>query len=98
MSEIKEAISEFEFLAESGALKLVDDMISCYDDEEMDRMKHRILYDYDNQTNGDFKTRLKQLSEYYLSKFSSDNDDDYLHYIRAVLISLFEQCLIGNKI
>ncbi len=96
-SEIQDAINEFEFLSESGVLKQVDDMMSCYEDEEIDRMKHRILYDYSNQTNGSFKERLKQLSEFYLGKYSSNNDDDYLHYIRAVLINLFEQCLIGFK-
>lgn len=96
-AEIQDAINEFEFLSESGALKQVDDMMSCYEDEEIDRMKHRILYDYSYQTNGSFKERLKQLSEFYLGKYSSNNDDDYLHYIRAVLINLFEQCLIGFK-
>lgn len=96
-AEIQDAINEFEFLSESGALKQVDDMMSCYEDEEIDRMKHRILYDYSNYTNGSFKERLKQLSEFYLGKYSSNDDDDYLHYIRAVLIKLFEQCLIGFK-
>ena len=66
-------------------------------DEDFEKLKHRIKYDYTNKS-GDFKTRLQQLTEKYLGKYSSENDDDYLYYIRAVLIYLFEQCLIGNKI
>lgn len=96
-SDIDDAINEYGLLAEIGAFKQVDDLMFGYDDEEIDRMKHRIVYDYINLTNGNFKTRLKQLSEYYLAKYSSNNDDDYLLYIKAVLINLFEQCLIGIK-
>ncbi|PKP60604.1 MAG: hypothetical protein CVT88_02540 [Candidatus Altiarchaeales archaeon HGW-Altiarchaeales-1] len=97
-SDIEEAINEYGLLMESGSLKKVSDLLFGYEDEEIDRMKHRILYDYSNLTIGSFKTRLKQLTEHYLVKYSSENDDDYLHYIRTVLIYLFEQCLIGRKI
>ncbi|MBI5676259.1 MAG: hypothetical protein HZC48_10620 [Nitrospirae bacterium] len=96
-SDIEEAISEYGLLMESGSLKVVNDLLFGYEDEEIDRMKHRILYDYVNLTSGNFKTRLKQLTEHYLVKYSSEKDDDYLHYIRAILIHLFEQCLLGNK-
>lgn len=96
-SDIKEAISEYGLLMESGTLKQVSDILFGYEDEEIDRMKHRILYDYSNLTSGNFKTRLKQLTEHYLVKYSSEKDDDYLYHVRAVLIHLFEQCLIGRK-
>lgn len=96
-ADIEDAINEYSLLMENGTLKQVSDLLFGYEDEEIDKMKHRILYDYSNLTNGNFKTRLKQLTEYYLSKYSSEQDDDYLYYIRAVLIHLFEQCLIGRK-
>lgn len=96
-SDIEEAIREYSLLMENGTLKQVSDLLFGYEDEEIDRMKHRILYDYSNLTNGNFKIRLKQLTEYYLAKYSSEKDDDYLYHIRAVLIYLFEQCLIGRK-
>ncbi len=96
-SDIEEAINEYSLLLENGALKRVTDLLFGYEDEEIDKMKHRILYDYNNLTSGNFKARLKQLTEHYLAKYSSENDDDYLHHIRAVLIHLFEQCLIGRK-
>jgi hypothetical protein len=95
--DIEEAMSQYGLLAETGALKEVSDLMFGYEDEEIDKMKHRILYDYSNLTSGNFKTRLKQISEYYMAKYSSENDDDYLYYIRAILINLFEQCLIGKK-
>lgn len=95
--DIEEAIREYSLLMENGTLKQVSDLLFGYEDEEIDRMKHRILYDYSNLTNGNFKIRLKQLTEHYLIKYSSEKDDDYLYHIRAVLIYLFEQCLIGRK-
>lgn len=96
-ADIEEAINEYGLLMENGSLKEVSDLLFGYEDEEIDRMKHRILYDYSHLTSGNFKTRLKQLTEHYLVKYSSENDDDYLHHIRAILIHLFEQCLIGYK-
>lgn len=96
-TDIDEAINEYGSFAENGALSAVSDLLSGYEDEEIDRLKNRILYDYSNLTNGAFKTRLKTLSEHYLNKYSNEKDDDYLFYIRAVLVLLFEQCLIGAK-
>jgi hypothetical protein len=97
-ADIHGAINEFEFLAEEGLLKLVNDLMASYNDGEINSMKNKILYDYNNQTNGSFKNRLRILSEQYCSKYSSNDDDDYLLCIRAVLITLFEQCLIGKKV
>jgi hypothetical protein len=95
-SEVEDAVNEYVLLAESGSLKDVSDLLSAYEDEEISRLKHKILIDYAS-TNGTFKERLNQLSKFYTVKYASENDDDYLHYIRAVLIYLFEQCLIGRK-
>jgi hypothetical protein len=96
-ADVQDAINEFNFLFEEGCLKLVSDVMSIYEDEAITRMKYKILSDYNN-TNGDFKKRLEQLFNLYLQKYSSIGDDDYSLYIRAVLITLFEQCLIGNKV
>jgi hypothetical protein len=97
-ADIQAAIDEYCHFAENGYLKLVDNLMSGYNDEEINRMKSRIIYDYKYKTNGDFKVRLKHLLEYYLVTYLSENDDNYRHCINAVLIYLFEQCLIGNKV
>jgi len=97
-NDLSEANIEYEHLAESGGLKNVENLFSAYDDEEIDKMKNRIIYDFCHLTKGKFKHRLQQLTEHYLTRYSVDKDDDYLYLIRAVLIYLFEQCLLGNKI
>jgi len=95
-SDIETAINEYGHLLERGYLEQVKNIMSGYEDVDIDRLKNRVIDDYKNHTNGDFKTKLKQLSEHYLVKYSPD-DDDYLLCIKAVLIYLFEQCLIGRK-
>jgi hypothetical protein len=96
-TDIEAAISEYSFFAEEGYLKQVEDLMAGYEDEEINIMKTHVIEDYKNKTNGNFKERLKLLSDYYLSTYSSSNDGVYLHCINVVLIYLFEQCLIGVK-
>ncbi|MBN1340794.1 MAG: hypothetical protein JXA03_15805 [Bacteroidales bacterium] len=74
----------------------IQDLIYCYEDEDIDKIKHRIVYDF-SQTNGAFIDRFNILTKQYLSKYSTETDDDYRFYTRALLIYVFEQCLIGNK-
>ncbi|MCL2312754.1 MAG: hypothetical protein FWC41_09780 [Firmicutes bacterium] len=94
--DIQIAINEYQHFAENGYLVLVNNLIGIRENKEIAKMKNRIIYDYSN-TNGNFKTRLKLLTERYCEKYSSTSDDDYLMIIRAVLITIFEQCLIGDK-
>lgn len=94
--DITNILQEYDSYIENGILNDISSLLFGYEDEDFEKLKHRIKYDYTNKT-GDFKSRLQQLTEKYLGKYSSENDDDYLYYIRAVLIYLFEQCLIGNK-
>lgn len=96
-ADVQGALNEYGYFAENGVLNEITNILYGYEDEEIDRLKHRILYDFNSKTNGIFKIKLMQLSEYYLVKYSNPNDDDYLYYIRAILIHLFEQCLIGLK-
>ncbi|MFC1508892.1 hypothetical protein ACFL60_04290 [Candidatus Omnitrophota bacterium] len=95
--DIEEALNEYNLFLEDGVFKSIENTLQGYEDEEQTRIKHKIIYDYNNAS-GLFKLRLKILTENYLSQYSSLNDDDYLFYIRAVLIYFFEQCLIGKKV
>lgn len=92
--DIDSALAEYETLYEYFIL--IRDLIQAYDDGEKDRIKLRIINDYQSK-NGSFKDKLNQITELYLAKYSHENDDDYLFYIRAILLYHFEQCLIGIK-
>jgi len=94
--DINNILQEYDSYIENGVFNDIRSLLLGYEDEDFEKLKTRIKYDYTNKS-GDFKSRLQQLTEKYLGKYSSENDDDYLHYIRAVLIYLFEQCLIGSK-
>lgn len=94
--DINNILQEYYSYIENGVFNDISSLLFGYEDEDFEKLKHRIQYDYTNKS-GDFKNRLQQLTEKYLDKYSSENDDEYLYYIRAVLIYLFEQCLIGNK-
>ncbi|MGB4774832.1 MAG: hypothetical protein WBP45_06655, partial [Daejeonella sp.] len=67
-----------------------------YEDDDIDKIKHKVIYDY-LQTNGTFKVRLNSLTNLYMAKYSVDGDDEYIFYVRAILVYIFEQCLIGLK-
>jgi hypothetical protein len=94
--DINNILQEYDSYIENGVFNEISSLLFGYEDEDFEKLKHRIIYDFNNKL-GDFRSRLQQLTEKYLGKYSSENDDDYLYYIRAVLIYLFEQCLIGNK-
>ncbi|HTK19981.1 MAG TPA: hypothetical protein VL442_10725 [Mucilaginibacter sp.] len=86
MQEFEDMISE---IYETGKL------FKAFEDEEQDRIKSRIRADYKN-ANGSFKERLKIITDNYLHQYSAINDDIYRHNVTAVLLYLFEQCLIGE--
>lgn len=71
-------------------------IIGSYEDSEITCIKHRIISDYQRYS-GQFKERLSQMTEQYLAKYSGEEDDEYRHHIRTILLYHFEQCLIGKK-
>lgn len=92
--DIQNVLEEYDVVAEYfGYIK---DLIYCYEDEDIDKIKHRIILDF-SQFSGSFKEKIDNVSKQYLAKYSSEDDDDYRFYIRALLIYIFEQCLIGKK-
>ncbi len=94
--DIDSILQEYDIYFEDGVFSEVESLLFGYEDEETNKLKIRIITDFNSKA-GDFKSRLQQLLEKYLDKYSSENDDEYLFYIRAILIYLFEQCLIGRK-
>ena len=94
--DIDSIFQEYDIYFENGVFNEIKSLLYGYEDEDTNKLKVRIINDFNNKS-GDFKSRLQQLTEKYLDKYSSENDDEFLFYIRAVLIYLFEQCLIGRK-
>jgi hypothetical protein len=94
--DIDGIFQEYDLYFENGVFAEIESLLFGYEDEDTNKLKVRVISDFNNKS-GDFKSRLQQLSEKYLDKYSSEKDDEYLYYIRAVLIYLFEQCLIGAK-
>lgn len=94
--DIDSVFQAYDIYFENGVFNEIKSLLFGYEDEDTNKLKVRIINDFNNKS-GDFKSRLQQLTEKYLDKYSSENDDEYLFYIRAVLIYLFEQCLIGSK-
>lgn len=92
----KKAIEEYEELNINGTLKKIWIIISTFQTEQINSLKFRIKKDF-NSYNGTFIEKLNYLTEKYLDKYSSGQDDDIEHYTRALLIYCFEQCLIGDK-
>ncbi len=94
--DIDSVFQEYDIYFENGIFNEIKSLLFGYEDEDTNKLKVRIINDFNN-ISGDFKSRLQQLTEKYLDKYSSGNDDEYLFYIRAVSIYLFEQCLVGSK-
>lgn len=92
--DVQVALDEYDIVAEY--FSDIQYLISSYEDDDIDKIKHRVVYDY-SLTNGTFKERLNSLTNLYLGRYSSDGDDEYRFYVRALLIYIFEQCLIGTK-
>jgi len=97
IEDIDDAKEEYESFLIDGLFILIHSLLYGYEDQEIKRIKRRAIFDYTHKSNGIFKERLNQLTYLYLEKYSSENDDDYLYYIRGILLYLFEQCLIGVK-
>ncbi len=95
-NDIDSIFLEYDVYFEDGIFNDIKGLLYGYEDEDNNKLKIRIINDM-NGKSGDFKSRLTQLTEKYLDKYSCENDDEYLFYIRAILIYLFEQCLIGTK-
>ncbi len=91
--DIQVVLDEYDIVAEY--FRDIQDLIYGYEDDDIDKIKHKVVFDY-SLTNGVFKDRFNSLSILYMSKYSAD-DDEYRFYVRAFLIYIFEQCLIGRK-
>lgn len=92
--DITDILSEYDVLAEY--FSDISNLINGYEDDEIDKIKHKIISDF-SQIKGTFKDRLEELTLRYLMKYSIETDSDFKFYIRALLIYMFEQCLIGDK-
>jgi len=92
--DVQTALEEYKIVAEY--FSDIENLISSYDDDDIDKIKHKFIYDY-SQKEGSFKKRLDLLTKFYLEKYSSADDDECRFYIRALLLYIFEQCLIGDK-
>ncbi len=93
-ADIEGVLQEYEIVSEYFID--IHNVIYGYEDGEIDRIKLRIINDF-TETKGIFKEKLETLTKLYLEKYSSNDDDDYRFYVRALLIYIFEQCLIGRK-
>lgn len=89
-------LAEQEFELVMPLFQTIESHISNFNDDEKDRLKYRVVSEF-NKMAGDFKEKVDSLADFYLQRFSNDRDDDYRYNIRAVLLYLFEQCLIGKK-
>lgn len=92
--DVQIALDEYDIVAEY--FSDIQDLINGYEDDDIDKIKYRFVYDY-SLANGTFKERLNYLTNLYLGRYYSDGDDEYRFYVRALLIYIFEQCLIGIK-
>ena len=94
--DIEAALDEYETFVE--LFHLIAKLIQAYEDQEKDKLKYKIKRDY-NRQEGSFKQRLENLTDLYLHSYADNpKDDEYLYFIRAILVYLFEQCLIGKKV
>jgi hypothetical protein len=94
--DVRIAKEEYEDLAISGTFKKIWDIISTYENEEINALKFRIKRKF-NHLNGTFKEKLNNLTQSYLDKYSSGQDDDFEYFTRSLLVYCFEQCMIGDK-
>jgi len=65
---IDNILNDYESYIESGVFNEISSLLFGYEDEDFEKLKHRIKYDYANKS-GDFKNRLQQLIEKYLDKY-----------------------------
>lgn len=76
--------------------KRIEELLQGYEGDEITRIKYKIIKDF-NRFSGSFKKRLEAQADLYQGKYSNEQDDDYSFFIRAILLYMFEQCLIGSK-
>lgn len=93
-ADVEDVFEEYDLIY--GYFSDIEGLISGYEDDEIDRIKYKIVTDF-AQTKGEFKERFESQTNLYLAKYSGGPDDDYKFYVRALLIYIFEQCLIGSK-
>lgn len=84
------------FIAD-GTLFYIKGIIQGYSEGEINQIKVRIKNDFNNQKKNSFKDGLGNLTNQYKMKYSSENDDEYNYYIKAIIVYCFEQCIIGKK-
>lgn len=95
-SDAKIAEEEYTDLNVDGTLKKIWNIIATYEPEQINSLKQIIKKDFNN-INGTFKEKLSGLTEKYLDKYTSGQDDDFEYFTRALLVYCFEQCMIGEK-
>ena len=95
--DVKIAEEEYVDLNADGTLKKIWNIIATYEPEQINSLKLRIKREF-NKINGTFKEKINGLTEKYLDKYTSGQDDDFEYYTRALLVYCFEQCMIGEKI
>lgn len=96
-NDIQEINTEYEEFLLQGLFSQIRSIFYGYEDNDISKIKIRVIADLNQKTNGNFKEKLNQLSDFYIEKYSHSSDDEYLYYIRGLLLYLFEQCLIGMK-
>jgi hypothetical protein len=95
-SDAKIAEEEYADLNADGTLKKIWNIIATYEPEQINSLKLLIKREF-NKLNGTFKEKLNSLTEKYIDKYTSGQDDDFEYYTRALLVYCFEQCMIGEK-
>jgi hypothetical protein len=92
-NDIENAKNEYSvFLPTLGKLKGV---LKTYDDEEINALKVRVISEF-GKLGGKFKVRLENLADNFAGKCK--NDQQYLFYVKVILLYMFEICLIGKKV
>lgn len=82
-----------EFFMANENFSLIDSVMKSYEDGDIHKIKSKVILDY-NLLSGRFSEKLNTLTEKYSFKYA---DDEYTLLIRAFLLYIFEQCLIGIK-
>jgi hypothetical protein len=96
-ADVRNAEEEYIDLTTDGTLKKIWGIISTYEPEQINSLKLKIKREFNDQ-NGSFKEKINLLTQKYLDKYASGQDDDFEYYTRALLVYCFEQCMIGEKI
>ncbi len=91
------AREEYEDYLLDGTLIKIGEIISSYNDEEINTLKIKVKREFNKIDSKNFKNKLSVLTELLVNKYSSGDDYEVEHYIRAILVYFFEQCLIGEK-